>query len=382
MVDNKAVIGVVGNGTMGTGITLTGAGLGLKMMLFNPLQKGSLYYSESRLGDDEKILHNIEQHNMFEDPEYLEQCDIVIEAVIEDKKTKQETLQMIFQYTGEDTVVGTNTSNIPIHSIAEAFTEKQQQRFMGIHFFNPVQYMKLVELIPHTEVKDKMLSKAQRIVKESFEKEYIVCWDTPGFIANRYGAFIGLSAIRFAEKYGYSVSKADALVGKVILRPKSGIFRLTDMIGLDIECEGDAYISGGDIPEWEKPYWEMPEILKNLYDRKQLGDKTGGGFYKKSEDGILIWDPKKAEYVPKPEDVILCLEETVHIEDPVERLKTILQRDDEESRFIKDVLDETFWFAEKCVGMICDKQEYVDNAMKYGYNWKMGPFELKNALGI
>lgn len=388
-------LAVVGAGTMGAAIAACGARAGLDVVLMvrgkgeesgrvraakaveNIIKKG-----EMKGTDAVRIKGSLVGADMEKDAAMLADCDLVIEAVAETLSIKRSTMEFIFSNCAEHTIVGTNTSNISIADIAESFPAHWQERFMGIHFFNPVRFMDLVELIPHSLTKESHVKKVQALMRDRYGKSPIICKDAPGFIANRIGSMAITSAVNAVQDFAYPVNKADALTGDLIFRPKQGAFKLLDLVGLDIAEHTCDYLSTAEIPECEKPYRNKPAILTDIVSRGYLGNKTGGGFYKKVKGAKgterLMWDYEKAEYVPTERVVI---ESIAGIKDKRERLRAMLFTQLPESEFVQRVVLEPLWLAMT----ICDEISYgfkdVDVAMRGGYNWTKGPFEIIDLLG-
>ena len=385
---------VVGAGTMGAAIAASGARAGLDVVLV-VRGKGEVS-GASRAADaistiikkgemkgscPDRILAGVTPADMDRDAGLLKDCDLIIEAVAESLKVKQSTMEYIFSNCGEDTIVGTNTSNISIADIAADFPEDWTKRFMGIHFFNPVRYMDLVELIPHANTAQEAIDKVSRLVNDRFGKSPILCKDDPGFIANRIGSMALTSAMNAVSEFGYGFAKADALTGDLMFRPKQGAFKLLDMVGLDIAVHTTEYMSTADVPEFEKPFRNRPEILFDLYERGYLGNKTGSGFYKKEKTAKgtarFVWDYNTREYVPLERVTIESLESF----GKKERTAALLFGELPESAFFRKVLLEPLWLAMMVCSNISHDFKDIDTAMRGGYNWVKGPFEICDAIG-
>lgn len=386
---------VVGAGTMGAAIAACGARAGLDVVLLvrgkgevsgreraakaieTLVKKGEMKGAAER-----RIAANLVPADMEKDAALLRDCDLVIEAVAETLSVKRSTMEYIFSNCGRDTIVGTNTSNISISDIAAEFPEDWQKRFMGIHFFNPVRFMDLVELIPHSLTPDCTVKKVAALINDRYGKSPIICKDAPGFIANRIGSMALTSAMNAVGDFGYTFAKADALTGELIFRPKQGAFKLLDLVGLDIAEHTVDYLMTADIPDYEKPYRNKPQILEDIVGLGYLGNKTDGGFYKKVKGprgtDRFMWDYNKKEYVPLEK---VTVESIAGIKDKKERLRAMLFTELPESAFVRRVVVEPLWLSM----MVCDEISYgfedVDTAMRGGYNWIKGPFELCDYIG-
>ena len=340
---------VVGAGTMGAAIAACGARAGLDVLLMvrgkgdetgtmraekaidNILKKGEMKGSA-----EARIRAGVVPADMQTDAEQLASCDLVIEAVAENLDVKQKTMEFVFEHAGEETIVGTNTSNISIASIAEKLSVDQQKRFLGIHFFNPVRYMDLVELIPHRETEQAVLDRVRSLMNDRFGKTPIICKDEPGFIANRIGSMALTSIMNATVDAGYGFAKADALTGELIFRPKQGAFKLLDLVGLDISVHTVDYMSSAEIPDYEKPFRNRPEVLYDITSRGYLGNKTEAGFYRKTKGPKgterFVWDYEKKEYVPLER---VEIESVQGIRDKRERLRKLLFEEMPETPFIR-----------------------------------------------
>ena len=385
---------VVGAGTMGAAIAASGARAGLDVLLL-VRGKGEVSGSqraaqaidaivkkgEMKGSCPERIRSGVKPADMDADAALLSQCDLIIEAVAENLKVKQSTMSYIFANCSDSAIVGTNTSNISIEDIAEPLTEEMKKRFMGIHFFNPVRYMDLVELIPHPETEKENVEAVSALVNDRFGKSPIICKDDPGFIANRIGSMALTSAMNAVSEFGYTVAKADALTGDLIFRPKQGAIKLLDMVGLDICVHTTEYMNTAAVPEFEKPYRNKPEILFDLFEKGYLGNKTGSGFYKKEKTASgtsrYMWDYNAKEYVPLEKAKIESLEGI----DKKQRLGALLFGDLPESGFVRKVFLEPLWLAMMVKDNIAYSIEDIDTAMRGGYNWVKGPFEQCDIIG-
>ena len=388
-------LAVIGAGTMGAAIAACGARAGLDVVLM-VRGKGEESGRDRAAKAIETIIKKGEMKGSAEDrirsatvpadmqtqAELLKDCDLVIEAVAEDLAIKQSTIHFVFEHAGRETIVGTNTSNISITSIAEGLPAEQQQRFLGIHFFNPVRYMDLVELIPHAETTDDVVSRVRTLINDRFGKTPIRCRDAAGFIANRIGSMALTSIMNATVDCGYGFAKADALTGDLIYRPKQGAFKLLDLVGLDISVHTVDYMHGAEIPEYEKPFRNKPEVLYDITSRGFLGNKTEAGFYKKVKGPKgterFVWDYQQHEYVPLIRGEMGAF---AGIRDKRERLRTVLLGDLPETPFVRRAVLEPMWLAM----MVADEISYdfrdIDDAMRGGYNWIKGPFELCDLLG-
>ena len=388
-------LAVIGAGTMGAAIAACGARAGLDVVLM-VRGKGSetgrdraakaidtiLKKGEMKGSDEARIRAGVFCADMQADVTALKDCDLIIEAVAEDLAIKRSTAAFLFDNAGEDAIVGTNTSNISIASIAEGLEESRQRRFLGIHFFNPVRYMDLVELISGGKTDEAILRRVEVLMNDRFGKTPIRCKDSAGFIANRIGSMALTSVMNATVDSGYGFAEADALTGDLIFRPKQGAFKLLDLVGLDISVHTVDYMAGAEIPDYEKPFRNRPEVLYDITSRGYLGNKTGSGFYckRKGPKGTerFVWDYRNCEYVPlsRPQPASLA-----EVRDRAARLRALLEGDYPETPFLRRVVLEPLWLAMMNADTISYDFRDIDAAMRGGYNWIKGPFELCDLLG-
>lgn len=308
----------------------------------------------------------------------LQQCakvDWVIEAVVERLDVKQEILAKVGAIVGENTIVSSNTSGISVAAMAEALPQTLQSRFLVTHFFNPPRYMRLLEVVPGPKTDPELVSWFREFGTRRLGKGVVIGKDTPNFIGNRIGNYGFLATLAAMQRHHLSIEEVDALTGRVMGHPNSATFRTLDMVGLDTmlhvaENTGEAEL-GGFLP-----------ILKKMIDQGQLGDKSGAGFYKKERGQRLVLDLESFTYRPPKTVDFPSLRAAQQATSLSERLRTLTSGEDEGSRFAWEVLRDTLCYAAERVPEIADEIEAIDNAMKWGFNWEAGPFEMWDALGV
>ncbi len=320
--------------------------------------------------------------NFEDDLNRLKDADIVVEAVVESLPIKQSLMARIAPFVSEDAVVTTNTSGIPIHRIAEGMPEDLRRRFLGTHFFNPPRYMHLLEVIPTRWTSLEVINRVRGFGESDLGKGVVVAKDTPNFIANRIGIFAFLLTFRLMEKWGLSIEEVDALTGKLIGHPKTATFRTADMVGLDIIAHVAANVHEMAPDDPLREVFALPEKLQAMVDKGWLGGKTGQGFYKKTRDGIEVLDLNEMTYRPKKKVVLSILDRLQPYEDPVRRIELLMDDTSSAARFVSDLLQGTLLYVATQGPDISDRIEDIDNAMKWGFAWKQGPFELWDALGV
>ena len=318
---------------------------------------------------------------------WLKDVDWVIEVVIENLKIKQDLFAKVEKVIGPNCIVTTNTSGIPIADISANFGPSLKKRFLGTHFFNPPRYMKLLEIIPGKETDKEVVDYMVRFCEEVVGKGVVVCKDVPNFIGNRIGVFDISNAINIMANKGLKVEEVDAIIGKALGRPKSAIFGTLDLVGLDTgyHVMNNLYQA---VPNDESRDLFVPkDFMKQMMDKKWLGNKTKGGFYKKSKDAKgkkekLALDYKTLEYYPAGKPKYASIDSAKKIEDISKRLKAAYYATDEAGEIVREYLSNNFIYAANRVPEISDTIVGVDNAIRWGYNHELGPFESWDAVGL
>ena len=324
--------------------------------------------------------------NLEDDLAKIAEVDWVIEAVVERLEVKQELWAKVEAYWHEGMIVSTNTSGVSINRMVEGRSEAFRRSFLGTHFFNPPRYMKLLEIIPGRDTDECVIAFMKYVGARILGKGVVLAKDTPNFIANRIGTY-GLM-VTFAEmtKAGFSVEEVDAMTGTVIGRPKSATFRTLDMVGLDtfVHVAGNVYNLVED--EAEKAVFEAPGLLHTMLANRWLGDKSGQGFYKKTKTAagkeILVLDYTKHEYVPLAKRKLAGVEQAKAVGGLKNRMKTLAYSPTKEGQFVWNVLKGVLLYSAAKLPEIADDIVSVDNAMKWGFNWELGPFETWDVLGV
>ena len=388
---------VLGAGTMGSRIAAHLANAGLPVVLLDIPSPGgarsgvaagaleALKKSKPAAFYDLPIAARITVGNFDDDLALLADCDWVVEAVTENLAIKQALLEKITPHLKPDAILTTNTSGLPIASIATALPGHLRRRWFGTHFFNPPRYMRLVEIIATRETDRAVVDAVARFADLRLGKEVVFARDTPNFIANRIGVFIMLEAVRLMQTEDLTVEEVDALTGTAIGWPRTGTFRLADLVGLDVL----AHVAG-NFASSQGQQIAMPPFIQAMLERRWLGDKTKQGFYKKERDPEgkeirLALDWKTLEYRPASRPKFPSLEMAKNAERLPERLKQLLGGDvnkDKAARFHWKLLSALWNYAADCLPEIADDAASVDRAMRAGFNWEMGPFELWDAAGV
>ena len=324
----------------------------------------------------------------FEDNlSWVAEVDWIIEAVAENLEIKRSLLKRVEAARCPGTITTTNTSGLPVSKIAEGFSEDFRRHWFGTHFFNPPRYMRLLEIIPTQESDRAAIDAIAHFADLRLGKGVVYAKDTPNFIANRIGTFSVLNAMRLMQELDLSIEEVDALTGSAAGWPKSATFRTIDLVGLDVLA---SVVSNflRNVRD-ERSDLEVPSFIQQMVERKWLGDKTRGGFYKRVKTGDreerLGLDWKTLEYRPQQKAKFAALEMANQVEDTRERLRMLLAGDpknDKAAAFLWIALADLWAYSANRIPEISDSIVEIDRAMRLGFNWEMGPFELWDAAGV
>lgn len=330
--------------------------------------------------------------NFEDDLELIAQCDWVLEAVAEDLVIKRALLAKVEPHLRDGTVLTTNTSGLPISAIAAGLSERWRQHFFGTHFFNPPRYMRLVEVIATDAPDPADVAAIAQFCDLRLGKMVVRAHDTPNFIANRIGTFNMNNAARLMQAQGLSVEEVDALTGAALGWPKTGTFRLGDMVGVDVLAHvSKNFEAQAERIQDERADVKLAPFIEAMVERKWLGDKASQGFYKKqgkdAEGRDLRWvlDWETLDYKPAERPKLPSLDMAKNVESTVSRIPQLLHGDpakDKAAAFYWPLLTELFTYAANRVPEIADNIVEVDQAMKAGFNWELGPFEMFDAAGV
>ncbi len=387
-------VGVLGAGTMGVQIAAHLANVGVSTILLDLPSEGRDRSAIARkaaagllkmnppplfLPDNGRL---IEVGNFDDDLAKLADCDWIVEAIAEKLEWKRDLWRRVAPHRRADAVATSNTSGLPLSQIAEGFPEDFRKRWLGTHFFNPPRYMKLLEVIPGPdtlpEVVDAMVAIGDRVLG----KGVVVAKDRPNFVGNRIGCFVAARAMALRKELDLGIDEIDALTGPAIGRPKTATFRLGDLVGNDVLAfvgENMYHL----LPE--DPWRELfrpDDLLKEVVSRGWTGRKAGQGFYKKVGKEVLVLDPRTMEYRSQETPAIPSLAAVRNEPDPVKRVQTLLGAPDKASQFLWPYLRDTFAYTAHRVPEISDEIYQIDNAMRWGFAWQLGPFELWDGLGV
>jgi 3-hydroxyacyl-CoA dehydrogenase len=320
--------------------------------------------------------------NLEDDIGLLKGCDLVIEAIIENLDIKRSLFEKLESTLHEGTIVASNTSGLRIAEMLQGRGDSFRKCFLVMHFFNPVRYMKLLELVAGEETDDAVIKRMKVFGENQLGKGIVVGKDTPNFVGNRIGCYSMSLTMHEMLQFGLTPEDVDAVTGPPMGHPKSASFRTADMVGLDTfkHVSDNCYDALVDDPE--RRVFKLPEFMNVMVGRKMLGNKTKGGFYKKTKEGIATFDPVKLEYRPKGGDEAIKQFCKGLKGSPAQRVKALVENDGPAGKFAWKVLSRTLAYSASKIGEITDDVEAVDNAMKWGYNWDLGPFETWDAIGF
>jgi len=335
--------------------------------------------------------------NFDDDLSRLAEVDWIVEAVVEDLSIKRALLTRVEAVRRPGTIITTNTSGLPVSKIAEGFSEDFRRSWFGTHFFNPPRYMRLVEIIPAPDTDRNLVDAVAWFCDVRLGKGVVFAKDTPNFIANRIGVFSLLNIMRLMQQMDLSIEEVDALTGPIIGWPRSATFRTLDLVGLDVLAHVARNSFSAEQPAESAMGDPLPEFYKEMLQRRWLGAKTGGGFYKKKqnssgEDEILALDWKTLEYHPRKKPKFAALELAKNIEDLRERVGAVLSFNvlrgesshptSKEKEFLWRMLSDLWIYSATLVPEAADSIVEMDRAMRLGFNWELGPFQLWDAAGV
>ena len=405
----KAV--VLGAGTMGARIAAHFANAGLPCLLLDivppDLKPGAPAADRNRFARNgieaakksrpaaffsASLADKIAIGNFDDDLARCSEADWIIEVVAENLEIKRNLLSRVSQFRKPGAIVTTNTSGLPVHLIAEGLPAELQQHWAGTHFFNPPRYLKLVEVIPGPQTSPNVIETLSDFCDRRLGKGVVVAKDTPNFIANRIGTFSMLNALRLMSDLGMTIEEVDACTGPAVGWPKSATFRTADIVGLDVLVHVVKNIYETAPEDESRERYKVPVLVEEMARRGWLGDKTGQGFYKKikgeGEKEILTLDVHTMDYRPRQKARFASLEAGKTIDDTRQRLRALVgpilegQKGDKAQQFLWGALSETCLYAARRVPEISDNLADVDRAMRWGFGWELGPFEVVDALGL
>jgi 3-hydroxyacyl-CoA dehydrogenase len=395
-------VGVLGAGVMGTGIACHFANAGLEVLLLDippPDGKGGRNaFAERALqaalkSEPKPLFHPsridlIKVGNLEDDLGRLKDADWVVEAVKEDLDVKRALFARLEAATGDRTIITSNTSGLPLAKMTEGRSAAFKKRFFITHFFNPPRYMKLLELIQGPQTDPELYAKVMAYAEEGLGKGVVAAKDTPNFIANRIGTYGMLRIFKEMTAQKASIEEIDAVFGESMGRPKSAVFRTADVVGLDTlsHVAQNCYDNLSSDPE--RDIYRPPEFLLEMVKAGRLGAKSGGGFYKKTKktdanpEGLDAWDLGANAYRPLQKVRLESLGKARKLESVGDKIKTVVFAEDRAGQIAWPVMRDSLAYAAARIPEIADSVEAVDQAMRWGFGWDLGPFETWDALGF
>ncbi|NNM22467.1 MAG: 3-hydroxyacyl-CoA dehydrogenase/enoyl-CoA hydratase family protein [Flavobacteriaceae bacterium] len=407
-------IAVIGSGIMGSGIACHFANIGVEVLLLDIVPRELNAAEQAKgLSLDDKVVRNrlvndalssaiksnpaplyhkkfasrIITGNLEDDISKVSEADWIIEVVVERLDIKQQVFENLEKYRTPGTLITSNTSGIPIKFMNEGRSADFQAHFCGTHFFNPPRYLKLFEIIPGPKTKPEVLEFLNGYGEQYLGKTSVVAKDTPAFIGNRVGIF-GIQALfHLVKDMGLSIEEVDKLTGPVIGRPKSATFRTVDVVGLDTLVHVANGIYENCPEDEEHELFKLPDFIKTLMENQWLGSKSGQGFYKKvkNEDGksqILGLDLDTMEYRAGKKASFPTLELTKSVDKVIDRFPILISGKDRAGEFYRKNFGAMFAYVSKRIPEISDELYKIDDAMKAGFGWENGPFEIWDAIGL
>jgi 3-hydroxyacyl-CoA dehydrogenase len=325
--------------------------------------------------------------NFADDLSKLKDCDLIIEAVVENLDIKRGLYEKVEQHRRPGAIVASNTSGIPLSQLAEGRSEDFRAHFLGMHFFNPPRYMHLVELIRTEWTNGEVTCSMAGFLDERLGKGVVVAKDRPNFIANRIGTYGALVTMRTMLDDGYSIEEVDKITGPAAGRPKTATFRTFDLVGLDVFAHVVKNLHENLPDDPEREIFVMPDFVTKMIERGLLGNKTKAGFYQRRKgdgDKREIWtlDTATLDYRASQKVKLPSLDMAKNIEDTRERLRTLTWAKDRVGQFLWKTISKTLTYTADRIPEIADTVVEVDRAMRWGFNWELGPFEVWDAMGV
>lgn len=386
-------VGVVGAGAMGSGIAALAASAGCRVVLLD-IPGDSDPRSPNRSAPAKNGLHKaikskpasfmeaaavarVRTGNTDDHLAWLADCDWICEAIVELAEPKRQLFAQIEALMKPTAIIASNTSGIPMSTLLEGRGEKFRRRFLGTHFFNPPRYMHLLEIIPTPETDPAVIGATREFAERTLGKGIVMAKDVPGFVANRLGVYGMVGTMRRMQEHGLTIDEVDGLTGSLIGRARTATFRTGDLSGLDVLAHVTAGIGGATGEDFALPDW----LLNELVAKKQLGDKTGGGFYQKTKEGTRTFDWKTATYVPQQRLEGGDIGQAIRL--PLgQRLPAAIAMPGARGAFLRDHLADAAYYTLTLASELAFDIVAIDRAMEWGYGWEAGPFQVMDALGL
>ncbi len=380
-------IGILGAGVMGSQLACLFANASIPSYLFDLTKevadrgfKKAIELKPSPI-THQKRTSFIKTFGIDEDLDKISECDWVLEAVVEKKDIKLNLYEKILPHLKEESILTSNTSGILLKELSKEMDGKLKERFFITHFFNPPRYLPLCEII-QGEAEEKLVEFLVNFLKIELGKGIVFAKDTPNFIANRIGLHSMLKTIELTLKYGFKVEEVDLLTGKIFGRARSGTFRTADIVGIDTIYNVSINSYNSLLEDEERETFKPPKIIEELIKNNLLGQKTKGGFYKKEGKDILSLNLTNFQYEKQKKTYFDGVGAGKRIIDTRKRIEFLISSPDKGGKFCKELLFSNLYYAAKRVPEIADRVYEVDNAMRWGFGWEVGPFEIWDSLGV
>ena len=403
-------VAVLGSGVMGSGIAAHLAGVGLEVLLLdivpfdikeedkkNPAVRNSIVNGALKAAlksrpaafHDKKFVSRITTGNFTDDFSKISDCDWIIEVVVERLDIKQQIFEKVEQFRKKGSLVTSNTSGIPIHMMTDGRSDDFKAHFCGTHFFNPPRYMRLLEIIPTTHTSPDVVDFFMDYGDRFLGKQTVLCKDTPAFIANRVGVYALSKVYQLTEELDLSIEEVDALTGPAIGRPKTGTFRLGDLVGHDTSAKVTQGIKDNCPDDEQVHQINEPAYVKFLLENKFLGDKTKKGFYQKTKERdakgrrvILALNLKTLEYAPSQRPQLASVKAAKQIESLPKKIAHFFEAKDKGGELVRRSLLGLFAYVSNRVPEISDTIFAIDDAIRAGFGWDVGPFQYWDMVGV
>ena len=403
-------VAVLGSGLMGSGIACHLAGVGLEVMMLDivpfdltedqkksPKERNRIVNAaldtaiKSKPAPlyDKAFVSRITTGNFDDDMPKIADCDWIIEVVVERLDIKQQVFEKVEKYRKAGTLISSNTSGIPINMMAAGRSDDFRKHFCGTHFFNPVRYMRLLEIIPTTDTDPSIIDFFMQYGDRTLGKQTVLCKDTPAFIANRVGVYAMAKIYQLTTEIGLTIEDVDALTGPPMGRPKTGTFKLGDLVGHDTASNVIKGIKANCPNDEQASSFEIPKYQQFLLDNKFLGNKSGQGFYKRTAEKDASGRPislalnlETLEYAPSERSKLASLGVAKQIEELPNRLKALFKHTDKGGELVRRSLSGLFAYVSNRVPEISDSLYAIDDALRAGFAWDLGPFQYWDAIGI
>jgi 3-hydroxyacyl-CoA dehydrogenase len=381
---------VIGAGVMGSGIAAHFANAGISVEMLDLGTFAALGLDKALKARPAAFFHRdaarlVRTGSIESDLDRVKDCDLVIEAIIEKMDAKQQLFEKLEKIVRKDCIVASNTSGLRIAEMTKGRGDAFKKNFVVLHFFNPVRYMKLLEIVAGPDTDKGVLARVRSFAEDVLGKGVVFGKDTPNFVGNRVGAHAMMATIHQMLADELTPEDVDAITGAPMAHPKSASFRTADLVGLDTFVHVADNCFSSLTEDEDRKVFEVPPYIRTMVEKKILGDKTKGGFYRRTPaKEIETFDPYKGEYRAKAGDdsIKKTTKEIGKIEDARERVKKLVADEGKAGQFAKKVLYKSLAYAVRRIPEIADSVVAIDDAMKWGYSWELGPFETWDALGF